>query len=265
MCNTLNWKQLTGVIMNELEIRQKIENMLENSTFDLAEFSYDPLIFGNLSAIIYNDTKAYQFSTDRGEIWCNRELIYPNNYHVKGQEDTPVYLMKAIRKLLDDKKITLEQCSETTRTILDKLSDLIELDKMLMSSDIRETKKGPIRFESVILDKENHVKFVAYEDGDIWTSFLFNEKYYYALNYESDQEVIDEAALVFRNVYTYPIKYVLVYKGNKLMKRTLYIDKGNQWEWIGVQYFVLKRLVNPFAKTVTEEILYDFSKNKAQA
>lgn len=246
--------------MNELEIRVKIENMLKNSTFDLAEFSYDPLLFGNMFAVIYNDTKAYRFSTDRGEIWCNHDLIYPNNTHVKGQEDTLVYLLKAIQKLLDEKKITLEQCSEPTRTILSKLSDLIELDKVFISTDIRETKKGSVRFESVILDKENHIKFVVYEDGDIWTSFLLNEKYYFALNYESDQEVIDESVLAFRTVYTCPIKYVLIYKGDKLMKRTFYIDNGKQWEWNGVKYFVLKGLINPFAKTVTKEILYDFSK-----
>ena len=246
--------------MNKLDIRQLIETLLVNSTFELTEFSYEPQFFGNMVAVIYNDTKVYKFTTDRGEIWCNQTLIFPNDYHVKGRDDTPEYLMKAIQNLIDEKEIKVEQASETTRKILDEISDLIDMNQVLISSDVKETKKGPIKFESVILDAKNKIRFVVYADGDIWTSYLHIQKYYYALNFESDEEVIQEAILTFKTIYTALIKVITVYKGDKLMKRTLYFNQGKEWEWIGVKYYVTNKLINPFAKTVNEEVIYDFRK-----
>ena len=248
--------------MNETEIRQHIEKMLVNSTFELTEFSLDPLFFGNMNAVIYNDTKAYRFSTDRGEVWCNHALIIPNEGHKKDQDVAQENLIKAIQNLIDEKRITVDQSFKTTRQILEALSDLIDPRSILMSSDVKETKKGPVRFESVILDRENKIQFVVYEDGDFWTSFLFTQKYYYALNFESDDEVIEEVISTFRNVYTCQIKYVSVYKGNTLMKRTLYIEHAKQWEWIGVKVVVPKKLINPFSKTIAEETVYDFRNHK---
>jgi hypothetical protein len=248
--------------MNEQEIRQHIETLLVNSTFELTEFTLDPQFFGNMTAVIYNDTKVYKFYSDRGEIWCNHTLIYPKDYHVKGQDDAPEYLLKAIQNLIDEKRITPDQASKTTRQILTALGDLIDLNQVLLSKDVKETKKGPVNFESVIFDRDNKIQCVVYEDGDFWTSFLFTQKYYYALNFESDEEVIQDVITTFTTVYTCPIKYVSVYKGDTLMKRTLYIEHGKQWEWIGVKVSVPKKLINPFAKSITEEVIYDFRKKK---
>lgn len=257
LCGILNRE---GPIMNESELRQHIETMLVNSTFELTEFSLDPLFFGNLSCVIYNDTKAYRFSTDRGEVWCNHALIIPNEGHKKDQDIAQENLIKAIQNLIDEKRITIDHAFQRTGQILDALSDLIDLSQIMMSSDVKETKKGPVKFQSVILDKANKIRFVVYEDGDFWTSFLFTQKYYYALNFESDEEVIEEVISTYRTVYTCLIKYISVYKGETLIKRTLYINHGKQWDWIGVKVYVPKKLINPFAKTVTEETLYDFRK-----
>ena len=82
------------------EIISRIQNILYNTNFTLLSFDRNQLVFGNMIVNISNGQKNYQFVTDRGEIFCNNKFLLGNSYHIAGQDDTPVYLITEISKII---------------------------------------------------------------------------------------------------------------------------------------------------------------------
>ena len=98
----MNSQVLTGMKrMNDDEIKQSIMKMLNGTSFELLHFERDHKAFGNMIAKIKSGKKEYAFISDRGDIFCNDDTIFiDSSYHVAGEDDTPVYFLKAIDQVL---------------------------------------------------------------------------------------------------------------------------------------------------------------------
>jgi len=86
--------------MNENDIMQSIERILEGTDYKLEKFGRDLQIFGNMTVQIESLNSIYIFITDRGDIFCNNEIIIPHGYHIAGNDDTPINLLKAIETII---------------------------------------------------------------------------------------------------------------------------------------------------------------------
>lgn len=98
--------------MNDDEIRQGIMDKLNGTSFELLYFERNHKAFGNMIAKIKSGKKEYIFVSDRGDIVCNDKNIFTDSsYHVVGEDDTPVYLLKAIEQFIpiNDKKLRLDE------------------------------------------------------------------------------------------------------------------------------------------------------------
>ena len=76
---------------------------LPESGAEIVAFSYTPELFGNISLTVEYGGKRFVFDTDRGEIYCNHQLICNNAYHVPGKSDTPDMLARVMREKLDSR------------------------------------------------------------------------------------------------------------------------------------------------------------------
>jgi len=85
------------------EVIFQIQSVLNNSNFTLLSFDRNKQVFGNMIVVISDGQKKYQFITDRGEISCNNKFLCDNSYHIAGQDDTPIYLIKEIEKIIHSK------------------------------------------------------------------------------------------------------------------------------------------------------------------
>lgn len=241
-------------------IRKEIEGMIEKSTFVLTELEYDSEFYGIIVAVLCNGSKEYHFGTNRGEIWCDHQLIYRFDFHDARVDDTPIYLMKAIKQVLDEKKIALEQCLPVTQYILSKLSDLIDPEKIFLSADVLEYKGKTQHFNSVYLDKENKICFDVYDNDDVCVFYLDYDHLMLRVEGNSAYTQADFAVNTLRDVLTCPMKVVKIYQGKKLRKQVLYFLKDYQWVKSGTISYSLVNLFNPFAKKTIEEREYDFKK-----
>lgn len=97
--------------MNDDEIRQGILKKLNGTSFELLHFERNHKAFGNMIAKIKSENKEYDFISDRGDIYCNGDIILTALYHIAEEDDSPVYLLKAIEQLIsvNDKKIRLDE------------------------------------------------------------------------------------------------------------------------------------------------------------
>lgn len=73
---------------------------VSDSGAEIVDFSYTPEMFGNISLTVEYGGERFVFDTDRGEIYCNHELICHNAYHVAGKSDTLDALSRVIREKL---------------------------------------------------------------------------------------------------------------------------------------------------------------------
>jgi len=87
--------------MNDNEIRQRILEILTDTSFELLHFERDHIAFGNMIAKIKSEKKEYTFISDRDDIYCNDDIMFPDySYHIAGEDDSPIYLLKAIGQIL---------------------------------------------------------------------------------------------------------------------------------------------------------------------
>lgn len=86
--------------ISDAEIVGMIEDSLQDSDCKLISFERNHQVFGNMIVKIKSRNKKFIFITDRGEVYCNKTLIFFNDYHVAGEDDCPIYLIKAIRKII---------------------------------------------------------------------------------------------------------------------------------------------------------------------
>lgn len=86
--------------MSDEEIKQNIIKILSDTSYNLYSFERNHYCFGNMVAIIKLGIKKYTFVSDRGEILCNGKVAFAHDYHVAGEDDSPVYFLKAIEQLV---------------------------------------------------------------------------------------------------------------------------------------------------------------------
>lgn len=86
--------------MSDEEIKQSIIKILSDTSYNLLSFERNHGCFGNMVAIIKLGIKKYTFVSDRGEILCNGNVAFTSDYHVAGEDDTPVYFLKVIEQLV---------------------------------------------------------------------------------------------------------------------------------------------------------------------
>ena len=87
-------------MLSDDEIISRIQNILYDTNFTLLSFDRNHLVFGNMIVVISDGQKNYRFVTDRGGIFCNNKLLLGSAYHIAGQDDTPVYLITEISKII---------------------------------------------------------------------------------------------------------------------------------------------------------------------
>lgn len=89
--------------------------MLNGTSFELLHFERNHGVFGNMLAKIKSGKKEYTFISDRGDIFCNDDIIFTDSsYHIAGEDDSSVYLLKAIEQLIpiSNKKLRLDENME---------------------------------------------------------------------------------------------------------------------------------------------------------
>ena len=87
--------------MTDNDIIINIKKILKGKSHELKLFKRDEQFFGNIIIKIESKNKKYTFITDRGDIFCNNKLIFAHENHFGGNDDTPIYLLKAIESLID--------------------------------------------------------------------------------------------------------------------------------------------------------------------
>jgi hypothetical protein len=69
---------------------------MDKYNFEVIEFNYYNRIFGNIVLRIKKGEKELNFVTDRGEIYCNSELLCDYEYLRKENKTTPQKLLEII-------------------------------------------------------------------------------------------------------------------------------------------------------------------------
>ena len=87
-------------IQKDNEVIKQINQILEGTDFKLISFDRNDEFFGNMIAVIKSPKKKYTFVSDRDDIFCNEKLVIPHGYHIAGLDDTPTYLVKAIKETI---------------------------------------------------------------------------------------------------------------------------------------------------------------------
>ena len=85
------------VVMSDDEIIKMICDALASTDFKIISFNRNHEFFGNMILVIANGKQRLEYITDRGDIFCNSELVIAHGYHVAGKDDTPIYLIQAIK------------------------------------------------------------------------------------------------------------------------------------------------------------------------
>lgn len=74
---------------------------MDKYNFEVIEFNYYKQIFGNIVLKIKKEEKELKFITDRGEIYCNSELLCDYEYLRKENKTTPEKLLELIELKLN--------------------------------------------------------------------------------------------------------------------------------------------------------------------
>lgn len=86
--------------MKKLMIYLKLSSFLAEYGASIVSFSYYPKIFGNIVVTVSFGSSVYEFITDRGDIYCNKQLICDNSYHIPGRSDTVDKLIEVMRRFI---------------------------------------------------------------------------------------------------------------------------------------------------------------------
>ena len=85
--------------MKKFELQ--LSKLMEKYNFEVIEFNYYKQIFGNIVLIIKKEEMELNFVTDRGEIYCNSELLCDYEYLRKENKTTPQKLLELIELKLE--------------------------------------------------------------------------------------------------------------------------------------------------------------------
>ena len=83
--------------MKKFELQ--LSKLMEKYNFEVIEFNYYKQTFGNIVLKIKKE-KDLNFVTDRGEIYCNGELICDYEYLRKENKTTPQKLLEVVESKL---------------------------------------------------------------------------------------------------------------------------------------------------------------------
>lgn len=78
------------------KFKLQLLKLIDKYNFEVIEFNYYNKIFGNIVLRIKKEDKELNFVTDRGEIYCNSELLCNYEYLRKGNKTTPQKLLEVI-------------------------------------------------------------------------------------------------------------------------------------------------------------------------
>ena len=90
-------------IIPDKEIEQMIIDTINPTSLSLISYFRDHKTFGNFIIEIADGSEIHTFISDRGEIYRDNRLIFDSSYHIAGLDDSPNYLIKAIKELVMEK------------------------------------------------------------------------------------------------------------------------------------------------------------------
>ena len=79
----------------------QLSKLMNKYSFEVIEFNYYKQIFGNIVLRIKKGNKVLNFITDRGEIYCNSELLCGYDYLRDENKSTPQKLLEEIELKLN--------------------------------------------------------------------------------------------------------------------------------------------------------------------
>ena len=83
------------------KFKLQLSKLKDKYNFEVIEFNYYKQIFGNIVLRIKKEDKELNFVTDRGEIYCNSELLCDYEYLRKENKTTPQKLLEVIELKLN--------------------------------------------------------------------------------------------------------------------------------------------------------------------
>lgn len=83
------------------KFKLQLLKLMDKYSFELIEFSYYKKIFGNIVLKIKIEENELSFITDRGEIYCNSELLCDYEYLRNENKTTPQKLLELIELKLN--------------------------------------------------------------------------------------------------------------------------------------------------------------------
>ncbi len=84
------------------KLKLQLSKLMDKYNFEVIEFNYYKQIFGNIVLRIKKEGKEFNFITDRGEIYCNSELLCDYEYLRNENKTTP-------QKLIESKLNTIQK------------------------------------------------------------------------------------------------------------------------------------------------------------
>ena len=83
------------------KFKSQLSKLMDKYNFEVIEFNYYKKIFGNIVLKIKKEEKELNFITDRGDIYCNSELLCNYDYIRKDNKKTPDKLLEMVELKLN--------------------------------------------------------------------------------------------------------------------------------------------------------------------
>lgn len=83
------------------KFKLQLSKLMDKYNFEVIEFNYYKQIFGNIVLKIKKEEIELNFITDRGEIYCNSELLCGYEYLRNENKTTPQKLLELIELKLN--------------------------------------------------------------------------------------------------------------------------------------------------------------------
>lgn len=150
-----------------------------------------------------------------------------------------------------------------TNELLEILKPYTENVNITISTENIDWKGKKYESDFVTIDEKNNVGFEVFDNEII--VFYFTDHYHFE-DYTSDlddgdDDYIKRAKDFIIELFENKIKYVQIYKGEKLATEKYYIIYADKKEErIGGTWWGLERILNPFAKKREKTTIYKFNK-----
>lgn len=148
-----------------------------------------------------------------------------------------------------------------TQYILDSISNLIDISKIEVSKENTDYRGRKYISDFVMLNKSDNIGFEVFEEEEIIVFYLREHCHFYGAPVIETNEIdlADQAIDLLRTILTCKAKYIQVYKGEKLLKETIYFLINDQWEKGCTTNYSLVNRINPFAKKTIKETIWEFN------